>query len=111
MSAADLIRSDNSTYSDSSMNRRSCLLAILVALVGTSAALAATPTTAPTAALVADAAEKADWPRVRALLQDHADVAVPQVDGMTALHWAAYHDDINAAKLLLVAGASAKAAN
>ncbi|HET6575268.1 MAG TPA: ankyrin repeat domain-containing protein [Fimbriiglobus sp.] len=60
---------------------------------------------------LADAAEKADWPRVRTLLKDHADANAAQVDGMTALHWAAYHDDTDAAKLLLAAGASAKAAN
>ena len=30
---------------------------------------------------------------------------------MTALHWAAYHDDSGAAKLLLAAGANAKAEN
>lgn len=60
---------------------------------------------------VADAAERADWPRVRALVQARADVQAAQVDGMTALHWAAYHDDLETAQLLLDAGASAKAAN
>ena len=35
----------------------------------------------------------------------------PQVDGMTALHWAAYHDDLEIAKLLVRAGANVKAAN
>ena len=30
-----------------------------------------------------------------------ADVNAPQADGMTALHWAAYHDDLETAKLLL----------
>src|SRR5262245_51571945 len=60
---------------------------------------------------LADAAEKADWPRVRALLQSKADANAAQTDGMTALHWAAYHDDAETAKLLLAAGASAKTAN
>jgi ankyrin repeat protein len=60
---------------------------------------------------VADAAEKADWPRVRALLKDRTDVSAAQVDGMTALHWAAYHDHAEAAKLLIAAGAGAKAEN
>jgi ankyrin repeat protein len=68
------------------------------------------PATAADAPL-ADAAEKADWPRVRALLKDRADVDAAQVDGMTALHWAAYHDDLETAKLLLASGASAKAEN
>lgn len=60
---------------------------------------------------LADAAEKADWPRVRALLKDRADANAVQVDGMTALHWAAHHDDLETARLLLAAGASAKIEN
>jgi ankyrin repeat protein len=60
---------------------------------------------------LADAAEKADWPRVRELLKAGADAKAAQVDGMTALHWAVYHDDADAAKLLLAAGASAKVTN
>ena len=60
---------------------------------------------------VADAAEKADWPRVRALLKDKADATAAQIDGTTALHWAAHHSNADAAKLLLAAGAKATAAN
>lgn len=60
---------------------------------------------------VADAAEKADWVRVQALLKERADASAAQADGMTALHWAAYRDNAEAAKLLLAAGGSAKAAN
>jgi ankyrin repeat protein len=60
---------------------------------------------------LADAAEKADAARVRALLKDRADVNAAQKDGTTALHWAAYHDDAGLAKLLLAAGASARAEN
>lgn len=68
--------------------------------------------TAPAAdAPLADVAERADWPRVRALLKDKADPNAAQPDGMTALHWAAYHDASDAAKLLLAGGANAKAEN
>jgi ankyrin repeat protein len=35
-------------------------------------------------------------------------VNAPQVDGMTALHWAAYQDDTETGKLLLDAGANVK---
>lgn len=62
-------------------------------------------------AAVADAAEKADWPRVATLVRQHGDVEGAQADGTTALFWAAYHDDLDATKLLLGAGADAKAAN
>jgi uncharacterized protein len=60
---------------------------------------------------LADATEKMDRSGVRALLKQRADVNVPQADGMTALHWAAYHDDQDIAGLLLRAGANARAAN
>jgi len=60
---------------------------------------------------VADAAEKADRATIRALLEKHADVNAPQVDGMTALHWAVYYDDFDTSKLLVAAGASVKATN
>lgn len=60
---------------------------------------------------LADAAEKADWPRVRTLLKERVDASAPQADDMTALHWTAYHDELDATKLLLAAGANAKATN
>ena len=60
---------------------------------------------------LADAAEKADRAGVRALLEQRVDVNQAQVDGMTALHWAAYHDDLETAKLLVNAKADVKAAN
>jgi uncharacterized protein len=62
-------------------------------------------------AVVADAAEKMDRAAIRTLLQQHANVNAPQVDGMTALHWAAYQDDVDTAALLIRAGANARAAN
>src|SRR5262245_4845227 len=60
---------------------------------------------------LADAAEQRNWSRVRALLTSHAEVNAAQPDGMTALHWAVYHDDAEAVRLLLGAGASVRAAN
>jgi ankyrin repeat protein len=62
-------------------------------------------------ALLADAAEKMDRARIRALLQQRVDVNTPQIDGMTALHWAAYQDDLETEELLVRAGANVKAAN
>jgi ankyrin repeat protein len=87
--------------------RKTRSVALAVVLSVCSAISGANTATVP----LADAAEKADWPRVRALLKEHADPNASQVDGMTALHWAAYHDEVVAVKLLLGAGARAKAEN
>ena len=85
--------------------RRSCLLAILFCSLGVGSSAIATD------APLADAAEKADWPRVRVLLKEGTEATATQADGMTALHWAAYHDESAVAKLLLAVGAKAKAEN
>jgi ankyrin repeat protein len=66
---------------------------------------------APARAPIADAAEKMDWSTVRALVKQRVDVNTPQVDGMTALHWAAYQDEREIVELLVRSGANAKAAN
>jgi ankyrin repeat protein len=78
-------------------------LAIILLACGPSARAAEAP--------LADAAERGDRASVRALLEAHADINQTQADGMTALHWAAYHDDLETAKLLVKAKADVKAAN
>jgi ankyrin repeat protein len=60
---------------------------------------------------LADAVEKQNHDAIRTLLEQHADVNGTQVDGMTALHWAAHLDDLEMARLLVNGGANAKAAN
>jgi ankyrin repeat protein len=60
--------------------------------------------------LLADAAERQDQALVRKLLDQKVPTTAPQADGMTALHWATYHDDAETITLLLAAGADAKAA-
>ena len=52
-----------------------------------------------------------DRPAVRALLHEGIDVNAAQPDGATALHWAAYLDDLETARLLIDAGAAVDAAN
>jgi ankyrin repeat protein len=58
-----------------------------------------------------DAAERQDRAGVRALLDRRVDVNQAQVDGMTALHWAAYHDDLETTGLLVRTKADVKAPN
>ena len=60
---------------------------------------------------LADAAEKMDRARIRALIKQRVQVDRPQPDGMTALHWAIHHDDQAIAELLVRAGASVQAAS
>ena len=60
---------------------------------------------------LSDAAERMDRASIRTLLRQPIDVNAPQVDGMTALHWAAYQDDLETVELLVRAGADVKAAN
>jgi len=59
----------------------------------------------------ADAAQRRDTGSLRALLNNRAGVNTPQPDGTTALHWAVYWNDVEAAKLLLRAGANPAARN
>jgi ankyrin repeat protein len=73
--------------------------------------LAAAGLSAPAKSPLADAAERLDRVAVRSLLKQKVDVNAPQVDGMTALHWAAYQDDTETGRLLLDAGANVKAEN
>lgn len=57
------------------------------------------------------AARDADLGALRALLQQGVDPKARQKDGTTALHWAAYRDNLESADLLLRAGANVNAAN
>jgi uncharacterized protein len=59
---------------------------------------------------LAEAVQNGDRAAIRTLLAKKVDVNVPQGDGTTALHWAAFNDDAVTAKLLLAAGANVKAA-
>jgi len=80
-----------------------CLLFLLLFASEASADRATSP--------LADAVEKQDQKRIEALLKQGADVNAPQVDGMTALLWAAYNDDPATARLLIAAHADTNLAN
>jgi ankyrin repeat protein len=84
--------------------RRSTGLALLMVAVA-GAALAAERAT------LADAAERRDRAGVRTMLTKGVDVNATQIDGTTALHWAAYYDDADTAALLVKAGANVNAVN
>ena len=60
---------------------------------------------------LADAAENGEDALIQTLLRAGAEVNAPQVDGMTALHWAVYHDDADTAELLVRSGANVNAVN
>ena len=55
---------------------------------------------------VADAVMQKDPARLKRLIATKADVNSAQPDGTTALHWAAYHGDAQAAAALIAAGAN-----
>ena len=58
-----------------------------------------------------DAARHQNLPRLRTLLDQHADVNAKSEDGSTALLWAAHWNDLQTAELLVRAGADANLAN
>src|SRR4051795_9476200 len=62
-------------------------------------------------AVLADAVEQHDKTSVRKLLATGVDVNGTQVDGTTALHWAAYNDDAETVQLLVHAGANVNVVN
>ncbi len=66
---------------------------------------------APPPSEVADALARGDKAALPALIAKKADVNAPQVDGTTALHWAAEANDLETVDLLLRAGAKVTTAN
>jgi ankyrin repeat protein len=56
-----------------------------------------------------DAVQRGDRAEVAKLLGEKADVNAAQGDGMTALHWAAFRDDVDVVRLLIQAGANVQA--
>lgn len=82
-------------------NTTMACVALLVVCASTPHPSAAPAAASNGSALVAEAAERQDRERVRALLTRGADVNAPQPDGSTALHWAAHWNDVDLADLLL----------
>jgi ankyrin repeat protein len=84
---------------------RSLTLVAMVVL-----AVAATAAAARDLPLV-EAVKRGDAAAVAALVKQSADVNAAEVDGTTALHWAAHRDDVAVARALIRAGANVNAAN
>ena len=78
-----------------SAGRRGSAVAVCVLTLAAGPAAAQSP--------LADAAMKGDLEAVRARLAEDADPNAAQGDGMTALHWAAFQDDVEMATVLLEA--------
>ncbi len=78
------------------------------------AALLALPAGAVAAARavpLVEAAKHGDLKHARSLVAQKVNVNAPDVDGSTALHWAAHRGDVTLVDLLLQAGAKAATAN
>lgn len=57
---------------------------------------------------LSEAAMRGDRAAVVSLLKQGVDIDGAQGDGSTALHWAAFNDDLETAKILIAAGANVK---
>jgi ankyrin repeat protein len=58
-----------------------------------------------------NAVKSGDRPAILSLLEQHADVNIPEADGTTALAWAVRQNDADLTERLIRAGADVKAAN
>jgi len=83
----------------------------MVVLAGVIALQLAMVVSAFAGSSLADAVENGDVAAVRVQFEKKADVNAKQADGMTALHWAALHDDADLARRLIAADADPNAAN
>jgi ankyrin repeat protein len=61
--------------------------------------------------ILANAVERQDKDAILRLLARQVDVDAPQADGMTALHWAVYLDDLKITEAIVEAGAKVDSAN
>lgn len=85
--------------------RWTAALALSVVPLFAADARGAATVAAPKAEELLRAAREDDFERAKKLIALHVDLNAAQGDGFTALHWAAYNDDVKLAQLLLKGGA------
>ena len=88
------------------MNRKGFGLVLAIGVTLTAGMILGLAAAPPGDARLADAVQRSDRATVRTLLQQKADVNATQVDGMTALHWAARQNDLETVQMLIKAGAN-----
>ena len=93
------------------MLHRRCPAALILLVVTGSVATGSLVSAAERDARLPELARSGDRAGVASLLARDVDVDSPGIDGTTALHWAAYADDVDLATLLLGAGADPNAVN
>ena len=89
------------------MRNAAAAFAVLALALASAPAVAARAADAP----LVDAVKAGDVEAVRSLLADGVAAGAAEADGTTALHWAAHHDHLAIAQLLLDAGSAVDATN
>jgi uncharacterized protein len=87
--------------------RHTCTVVMLIAVFGAATRLSG----GGREAAIIDTVKSGDAAALRALLRNKPDVNAAEVDGTTALHWAAHRGDFVAVDMLLRAGAKVAATN
>ncbi|MFO1064458.1 MAG: ankyrin repeat domain-containing protein [Pirellulales bacterium] len=110
-----LLRLKNDAFKWTRVSKRATLRVVLFSLLCLQSPISDCEAQSPAKQheTTAAAAEAADWQRVRQLSarSDAAAINSPQADGMTALHWAVWHDQPDIVRDLLARGAEVNATN
>jgi ankyrin repeat protein len=93
------------------MKRLESLVTLLLVVAVAAAIRAAAGESSDVTSRFVAAVKSGNREAVRALLKTRVDVNAAEVDGTTALHWAARGGDVETARLLLEAGAAANKSN
>ncbi|TWU41014.1 ankyrin repeat domain-containing protein [Novipirellula artificiosorum] len=84
-------------------------LAIHLRLLATTFAICVSVVRAEDSSPIADAAQSQQWQRVSDLISQGHSPSDPQPDGMTAIHWSVFHQNVTTTRQLIEAGANVNA--